>query len=240
MQQLREINSFSQIITEAVGYWGKTLRFQILFSLCYFMVYLGLTYFLFDYYGILAQIQELSVYFSSHNSAAREKYLEIITSENFISVSFWMVGVMALLFPLNLGLFNIYNKMDKNEQVFTSDLFVGFEGSNFFKYFGYALLWGAIYYVCKMFFILMPVWILLTLLTGPLIFLEQKSILQALQLSFKLVINNMRKSISVFLLAIVGSYCGIFLCGIGLLLTLPFWNAVLYAYYRKLLPVTLG
>lgn len=78
--------------------------FQVLFSICYFAVYLGLTFFLFSYYGVMEQIHNLSAYFNTDQDLAREKYMEIIGSENFRYVTLWIVVITALLFPLNLGL----------------------------------------------------------------------------------------------------------------------------------------
>ena len=236
MMQPREVISFSEIPTKAFEYWSKTMMFQLLFSLCYFTVYIGLTLFLFGYYGISEQIHNLSGYFGSDPSLTQEKYIEILTSENFKYVTLWIIGITALLFPLNLGLFNIYRKMDKGEPVSVGDLFVGFEGSSFFKYFGYALFWGGLYYMFKMTILLAPVWVLSTLFVAPLMFLNNLNISEAIQLSVKALGKNIMGCILVLILGFFGSYIGFALCGFGILLTFPFWNAAIYAYYQKVFP----
>lgn len=236
MMQPREVISLSEIPVKAFEYWSKTIMFQVLFSICYFAVYLGLTFFLFSYYGVMEQIHDLSAYFNTDQVLAREKYMEIIASENFRYVTLWIVVITALLFPLNLGLFNIYRKMDKAEEISVGDLFVGFEGSSFFKYIGYALFWGGIYYISKMTLFLAPVWVLITLFVGPLMFFNNLNIQESLKLSFQAVGKNIVGCLMALLLAVFGSYIGAALCGVGILLTFPFWNAVLYAYYQKIFP----
>ena len=77
--------------------------------------------------------------------------------------------------------------MDKAEEISVGDLFVGFEGSSFFKYIGYALFWGGIYYISKMTLFLAPVWVLLTLFVGPLMFFNNLNIQESLKLSFQAV-----------------------------------------------------
>jgi hypothetical protein len=78
MMQPREVISFSEIPGKAFEYWSKTIMFQVLFSICYFAVYLGLTFFLFSYYGVMEQIHDLSAYFNTDQDLARESIWKLL------------------------------------------------------------------------------------------------------------------------------------------------------------------
>lgn len=163
-----------------------------------------------------------------------QKYLALGSDPNFRLASYWTILFGAILFPLNIGMLNIYKKMDKKEPVSVGDLFVGYEGSSFFKYFGYGLFWAAMYYLCKTTMILAPVWVLLTLFVGPLMFFGQQNLSDALKLSAQAVQKNFVGCILTLFVGFFVSYSGSILCGVGLLFTFPFWNALLYVHYKKI------
>jgi len=226
--------SFSKIPSKAIEYWRKTIIFQVVFSLFYFGIYVGLNLFLYQYFGILDELQEISEYMLIDTDIFKEKFSIIVSSEAFQNIVLCMVVVSAILFPLNIGLLNIYRKIDNLEKISLRDLFIGYEGYNFFKFFGYALFWGGIYHLCKEKFIFfMGIWILVTLLVAPLMFLQNMNVFKAIRLSFDAFIKNILSSLAVMLLAIIGSYLGFLFVFIGILFTFPFWNAVLYVFYKE-------
>jgi len=225
--------SFAKIPTKAIEYWKKTIGYQIAFSLCFFTIYVGLNMFLYQNFGILEQITSISEYLVNDTERFMSDYSEIVSSEEFESVVLYMILVSAILFPLNIGFFNIYRKLDISEKISLRDLFIGYEGNNFFKFLGYSLFWGGIYHICKINPIFMILWILITLLVAPLLFLENKKIFEALKLSFKAFRLNILNFLLILILSVFGSYLGFLLFGIGIILTFPFWNAVLYVLYKE-------
>jgi len=229
--EIRKV-SFSEIPAKAVVYWKRTIFFQIVFSLLYFAIYIGLDFFLCNYYGIFDQLLDL-LSITNDIHIFTEKYIEILSSEAFGKVVIWMIIVSAILFPLNIGLLNIYRKLDNLEKISLIDLFFGYRGNEFFKYSGYYLFWGGVYHLCKVNLILMIIWIIITSLVGPLMFLNNISVTKALQLNFKAVKLNIWNFLLVFLLSVFGSYIGYVFIGIGILFTFPFWNAVLYVFYKE-------
>jgi len=226
--------SFSEIPTKAVKYWRRTIFYQIVFSLLYSAIYIGLNYFLCKHYGIFDQLLDIFLHMTNDIHVFSEKYVEIVSSEAFEKITICMIVVSAILFPLNIGLLNIYRKLDNLEKISLGDLFTGYKGNDFFKYLCYYLFWGGVYHLCKVNLILMIIWIIITLLVGPLMFLKNVSVVKAFQLNFKVFRINIWNFLLVFLLSTFGSYIGYAFVGIGLLVTFPFWNAVLYVFYKEI------
>lgn len=231
--QFRTLTHFSDIPQKAFKYWAGSLVFQLLFSMIYFTIYLSLTFFVFNYFGIMGQINELSTYVNGDTEVLKEKYIEILSSDNFKMASLCTIIISAIVWPLNLGLLRIYQKMDQRESVSTSDLFIAYEGSNFFKFLSYSLFWSAFYFLAKSFIILAPIWVLITLFVGPLMLFKNLDFKTAFQLGLQAISKNIPAALLVLIVGVMGSYCGIFLFGFGLFLTFPFWNALIYTFYKE-------
>jgi len=232
--QIRKLSFTPSLLQEALEYWRKTIVFQVVFSLFYFGLFFILMMFVFNYYGITEQINELKPYINGDISELESRYIEIIQTQNFRSASLWMVVVTSLLWPLNLGLLKIYEKIDRNESIFLQDLFVGYEGKDFFKFLGFAFLWNAIYFLSKSLIFLAPVWVFLTLFSGPLLFLGKQNLGNAVRLSVQAVGTNIGLSLGFLFIGFLMSYSGILLCFVGILFTFSFWNALLYVGYKNI------
>lgn len=231
--QIVKLTGPHHIPQTAIEYWKKTIIFQAIISLLYFGIYMTLALVVFNYYGITEQLNSLSPYFGGDLEVLQKKYIELATSENFRLASYWIVGIVSLLWPLNLGLLKIYSRIDAKEMITPRDLFAGYEGIDFFKYLGYGLLWNVIFFFSKTLFFLAPIWVLITLLAGPLLFLGKQSIPNALRLSMQAVSTNLSLSLFLLCLGFLLSYSGLLLCILGVVFTYPFWNALLYVYYKK-------
>lgn len=232
--QIRKLPFDSSLVAAALVYWRSTILFQVVFTLIYFGIFITLLMFVFNYYGITQEMNALSAYFGGDMKVLEQKYLEIISTENFQNASLWTIGIGAVLWPLNLGMFAIYAKIDRKEIITPRDLFAGYEGSSFFKFFGYGLLWNAFYFLSKSFVVLAPVLVVLTLFVGPLLFLAKCDLRNSLRLGIKAVIKNPQLSIAIFFIGFFISYSGLLLCVFGVVFTYPFWNALLYVVYKKM------
>ncbi|MFC6269663.1 hypothetical protein [Frigoriflavimonas asaccharolytica] len=222
-----------EILRKAFKYWSKTLVYQLIFSLVYLSILLFvLTYFATDY-GLLDQ------YISAISKANEDVVVyqnevnKIAENPNFISFYYIILGTLVFLYPLNIGFFQIYRKMDLGEKTELKDLFVGYLGINFFKFISFYLFWFIIFSYTAPTIILGLMWILITLFTGPLMFFMNKRIFETFSLNFH-AIRKYPMIIFVgllvaFIFKIVGS-----LLLLPLLFVLPFSNAMIYTLYSQI------
>lgn len=224
------------MVGEALSYWQRTIPFQILFSVLYFIIYFTLTFLIFNHFGLIEQIKEISAFFPSDVDTFTSRYKELLGTTAYMDATLWTVGSTVIAWPLNLGMLRIYEKIDRKEPLSINDLFAGYEGKNFFIFLLYALFWNAVSFFAKLVFFLWPVWVFITLLMGPLMFLGKLNFKDAFRMNLSNVRENFGVTLVVLIFGVLLSYCGFLLCGIGLLFTFPFWNAILYVFYKKIFP----
>jgi hypothetical protein len=160
-----------------------------------------------------------------------EEIAKLPQMESFILGVFIL---FALLNPLNVGFYKIYRKVDLKEKVTVNDLFAGYLGLAFFKFFGFYLFWMIIFSYANSLLFLGFAWIFLTLFSVPLLFFMNVNTLQGIKLTFKgLKIDFVNIAISM-LIAFLFSLSGLVLFGVGFLLTFPFWHAMIYTLYQKI------
>ena len=225
--------SLDYVIKQSFKYWSSTLFYQLIFTLIYFSTLLILGKFLLDYYEIYPKIQEIAPLMSSNPDEFSTAIQEITFSDNFKYFSMMVIVATAIIYPLNIGFFKIYTLIDAHKKVNINDLFAGFSGSNFFKFFGYYLLWGGIYFYLKPLVIPGFLWIMFTIFVAPLLYFTPMNLTEALKISFKVVGGNFFIIAACSVLAIIFSYAGIFLCFFGLFFTFPFWNAIIYTLFKS-------
>ncbi|WP_228446542.1 hypothetical protein [Chryseobacterium sp. 3008163] len=127
------------ILKQAFYYWNRTLLFQVMFSIIYFAVFFTAFFFFVDYYGISSYNAELIDAFRKGQEAYLEQVQKMGTTENVIYFDYAFSGILIFLYPLNLGFFQIYKKIDLKEPISLGDLFAGYKGLNFFRYVSYFL-----------------------------------------------------------------------------------------------------
>ncbi|MFP3636975.1 hypothetical protein, partial [Bacillus sp. SIMBA_033] len=84
-------------------------------------------------YGIWEQSQEMGEALKLGTKAYLEKAAAVSATENYQMFTLAIWGTTAFLYPLNLGMFQIFRKLDLQEKIVLGDLFVGYNGLNFFK-----------------------------------------------------------------------------------------------------------
>lgn len=220
------------VLKTAFGYWSSTLKFQVIFSLLYLSILFMVYYYFASKYGIIAQMQEASKSISDF-SAYNAELMKISQAPEWYNLTLILMGTLVFLFPLNIGIFQIFRKFDLKEQLELADLFAGYRGINFFKYLSFFLFWFVIYTYTAPTIILGIIWVLITLFSAPLMFFMDKRFFETLQLNFKVLKNNLLEILVVVLVGFLFKYAGILLCGVGFLLTFPFMNAVIYTLYQK-------
>ncbi|RMZ60688.1 hypothetical protein D1632_01525 [Chryseobacterium nematophagum] len=220
------------ILKQAFFYWNRTLFFQLAFSIIYFSIFFTAVFFFAERYGIWDQQKELLEAFKVSAIAYKEKAAALANTENSVKFSYAFLGILTFLYPLNLGFFQIYKKIDLNEKLELGDLLAGYNGFNFFKYIGYYLFWIMIFLFTFQTIILAILWSLVTILVAPLMFFDNKRIFEAISLNFKAL---KLFSIEIFVCIIVAcffKYLGFIIFLVGGLFTFPFWNAMIYSLYK--------
>jgi len=136
-----------------------------------------------------------------------------------------------LLSPLYVGLIYIVNKYNTKSPIEFSDLFIGYR-QNFVNILIYSLLTWLISSVALALCVLPIIFVYPLLLIGyPILLFENASAIDALSKSFNIAKENYGTFLATGLLGVLISVAGVFLCGIGLILTAPFIMIVMYSTY---------
>lgn len=220
------------ILKQAFFYWNKTLVFQLMFSIIFFGIFLTAIMLFAGKYEIFSYTQQLTEAFKQGTEAYMEKMAALSATENFQMFNLAIWATTAFLYPLNLGMFQIFRKIDLKEKIVIGDLFAGYNGLNFFKYVGYFLFWFFVYRFTAPTIILAVIWVAVTIFVAPLMFFTNKRIFEAISLNFKALKVYFVEIMVCVIVASLFKYLGFALFLIGGLFTFPFWNAMIYSLYK--------
>jgi len=220
------------ILKQAFFYWNKTLVFQLMFSVLYFAIFFTSIFFFAEKFGIMDQQQELLEAYKNGMEAYLAKAAELGKTDNSRYFSFAFLGTLVFLYPLNLGLFKIFRKIDLQEKIEIGDLLAGYNGTNFFRYISYGLFWFLIYGMILNTIILPVIWVCITIFVAPIMFFMNRTILESISLNFKALKMFFVEILVCIIVAVLFKYIGFMLFFIGGLFTFPFWNAMIYSLYK--------
>ena len=161
-----------QIFSEAFDYWKSVMRFNLAFSMVYFGLFMLLTYGLANYLGVWEKFMEIRSV--TDMQAYVKKLNELVRSKDVILFSLLSVFCSGLAFPLHIGFFKIFKKIDNKEEPVLGDLFEGYQGANFIKYAVYYILWMMIYRFMSQLVFPAPLWVMLTLFVPPLMYFRNE------------------------------------------------------------------
>ncbi|UKB83818.1 hypothetical protein LF887_22890 [Chryseobacterium sp. MEBOG06] len=221
------------ILKQAFFYWNKTLIFQLIFSILYFGIFLTVIFVADLKYDIINQYIETTKYAKDGAEIYASELTKLAATENFQMFSLAIIGTTIFLYPLNLGFYQIYRKIDLNEKLELGDLLVGYNGLNFFKYIGYYIFWFFIYRFTVPTVVLAIIWVAVTLFVAPLMFFTDKRIFEAISLNFKALKMYYVEILVCTIVAFLFKYLGFTLFLVGGLFTFPFWNAMIYSLYKS-------
>lgn len=222
------------ILKQAFFYWSKTLIFQLMFSIMYFGVLMTAFFICDTKYGITEQYIEAGKYIKNGTDVYLAKIWKMYSTAEFQKFALWITGTLIFLYPLNLGFYQIYKKVDLGEKLELGDLLVGYNGFNFFKYIGYFIFWYFVFAYTAQTIILGVAWVCLTIFVAPLMFFMDKRIFEAISLNFKALKVYFIEIFVCVLVAFFFKYLGFALFLIGGLFTFPFWNAMIYSLYKSI------
>ncbi|WP_344832895.1 hypothetical protein [Chryseobacterium ginsenosidimutans] len=220
------------ILKQAFFYWNKTLVFQLIFSIMYFGILMTVFFFCDSKYGIMDQYIETSKYAKDGLQVYTAEIQKMLATDSLQNFSLWMMGTTIFLYPLNLGFYQIYRKIDLGEKLELGDLLVGYNGLNFFKYIGYYIFWYFIFAYTIQTIILGVLWVCITIFVAPMMFFMNKTIFESISLNLKALRMYFLEIFVCVIVAILFKYIGFALFFIGGLFTFPFWNAMIYSLYK--------
>ncbi len=222
------------LLKKAFGYWSKTLFYQLIFSVTYFSVFFIVWFGVAQRYGLLDDFMAIFGRQGASIAEVQAEFQKIVKMPEYYNLSLATVFVMSFLFPLNMGFFQIYRKIDLNEKFGFDDLFSGYNGLNFFKFSSYFLFWIFVYQYTMITVVLGVAWVFVTMFVAPLMFFMNQRIFEAISLNFKaLKLYPLEIAVCV-LVAILFRYSGMLIFFFGILFTFPFWNAMIYTLYSKI------
>ncbi len=222
----------SEILKMAFTYWNKTLLYQIIYSLLYFSLFFLGYFFLFRYFGLWDALSPYSDLIKTDMPAFNEKMKEISVLPQTQGFVLGIFILLALINPLNVGFYKMYRKIDLKEPVTLNDLFAGYLGFDFFKFFGFYLFWMIIFSYANSLVLLGAVWIILTVFSVPLMFFMNINTFEGISLTFKALKKDFTTVIIAAIVGVIFSLSGLLLFGLGFLLTFPFWHAIVYVMYQ--------
>lgn len=225
--------SIASVCREAFGYWWKTIGYQMLFGIIYFSIFISVIYYAAGHLGLLEPYLAASDKVLTNNALYIEEMRKIYQSDAYQSFYWIFIGTSVFLFPLNLGFYKIYRKMDLKEKVKLEDLFSGYQGINFFIYTGYYLFWVSVFNIVFPTLLLPFIWVFITLFSAPLTFFMKKTIFEGIGLSIKALRLYFIEIIICGIVALLFKYLGLFSL-FGAIFTFSFWNAMIYALYKNI------
>ena len=152
-------------------------------------------------------------------------------SENMWSIPgvrtyYGLSGLVSLLLaPMYVGIIYLANKYNLRERLDFSDLFIGYK-QNFLNIVLYALV-SSLAIGISFAFCVIPFF----MLGYPVLLFENATFSEALKKSFNLAKENYGVFLGTAFLGLLVSVCGIFLCGIGIVFTMPIFLVVMYSLY---------
>lgn len=224
--------SLDEIFKKAFFYWKSTLMFQFLVSALYFGItlYAGVQLTIY-YFG--DQMSFFTPELLAKPEVFFQKINQLLSTENGSYFQIITALIKAAMFPLNIGLFRIYTLIDENKTPRFSDLLDGYSGSNFFKFWGFAIFWNVVFQLGLSFLLPGILWVFITLFVSPLLYFTPMRMMEAINLSAKVAFANWSIILPCAILAFLFGYSGIFVFFIGFLFTYPFWNAIIYTLFKK-------
>ncbi len=222
------------LLKKAFGYWSRTLFYQLVFSLVYFSVFFIVWFAVAQRYGLLDDFISVFGNRDANITEMQTAFQAIVKKPEYYNLSLATVFVMSFLFPLNMGFFQIYRKMDLNEKFGIEDLFVGYNGLNFFKFSSYFLFWIFVYQYTMITIVLGVAWVFVTMFVAPLMFFMNQRIFEAINLNFKAIKLYPLEIVICVIVAVLFRYSGMLIFLFGILFTFPFWNAIIYTLYSKI------
>ncbi len=225
--------NFSDIIGHAFNNYMKIIGWSILVTLLTFVVSIlisSLTGPLVGYNALESQA-EMEELMKDGSFADGSFVTRMFQIPGYLE-SMLLSGVLGLLmYPVYAGYVYAMHRANTGQTVSLSDFFIGFR-QNALQYIVYGLILGIAVMIGFMLCVLPVFFIIPFFFLGiPFILFENASGIDALKKSFSTGGSNYGTMLAVSFISIIITIAGIILCGIGILLTAPFFYAAMYSAY---------
>ena len=224
--------SLDEIVNQSFKYWKATLNFQLIVTLLYFGILMIAGVQLVQYY-FGDQLNTFTPELLQHPAKFNDKIRTMLATKNGSYFQLIVSLLKAAMFPLFIGFFKIYSLIDEGKKPELSDIFDDYNGSNFFKFWGYAIFWNVVFSLGIIFFLPGVFWVFITLFVSPLLYFTPMRLIEAINISAKVALANWAIVLPCAIIAFIFSYSGFLLFFVGFLLTFPFWNALIYTLFKK-------
>lgn len=218
--------------------WRKAMKYNILFSLVYYGVFILLIIGAGNYVGFWEKYWEITPHLSEDVALFFKKYTELMTSKvGQLMVIFQQMG-LVLVSPLWVGLLAILRKITLGETLHFSDLFVGYNGGAFFKYAGFCffstMISSAMGLYSLLGVVLMLLWTMQTMLVFPIMFFKKEPMGIAMIMSFQAMREHFFPMLVMTIVGTLLMYSGLIFFWVGILFTMPFWAAMIFSLYQQI------
>ena len=115
-------SAISQILKDAFSYWNKTILYQLVFSMLYFSLFFMGYFYLFQYFGLWDEFIKYQDLVRTDLPAFNKKMEEIARLPQMRNFALAFFVLLALINPLNVGLYKIYRKIDMKEPISHSSI----------------------------------------------------------------------------------------------------------------------
>ncbi|WP_300673515.1 hypothetical protein [Soonwooa sp.] len=230
MQNTPNNSEINIVLSRAFTLWASTTKFQFAFSIFYFSILFVLASFAFTYFGINEKVDAFAPLLESDQNAFMEKMKELALTPEYTNFLIAIIAIKAIVFPLNIGMQNVFAVKENGQEPTLSDLLVGYQGVSFFKYFAFGIFWNSVFFLLPTPFVI--IWILVCFFVSPLMFFLNQNSFKSIAITFTVLRTKFLLVLVCTIVAIFFSYSGLLMFGFGILLTFPFWNAIIYACFR--------
>jgi len=125
------------VIKRAFFYWKTTIFYQIVLSIMYFGILISVAQFAAEKLGLLDEYLKIIKNSQGNFHRLESGIKHLVNNPNLPTFSLILMLTQAFVFPLQVGIFKIYRKIDINESYNFNDILSGYEGRNFFVFITY-------------------------------------------------------------------------------------------------------
>lgn len=224
-------SEIGNIISLAFFYWRKTFLYQFLFGVLYLSILVMVLMNFAEYYGILSDYIESTKAMGNGIDAYSVAQKKIMQNPNYESFSWVIIGVLIFLYPLNMGLFKMFRKIEIGDKLLIQDLFSGYSGINFFIFGSFYFFWFMVFSIAMPTVFLAIIWVALTIFTAPLMYFKGLRIFQTFNYNVQAWKKFFLEMLVCLSLAIFIKISALFTI-IALPFVFGFTNAMIYSLYR--------
>ncbi len=225
--------NFSDIISHAFNNYVKIIGWSILVTFLTFVASIlisAITGPLVGYNSLetQAEMEELMKDGSFADGSFMTRMFEI---PGYLESMLLSAVLSLLMYPIYAGYVYAMHRANTGQTVSLGDFFIGFR-QNTLQYIIFGLLMGIAVIIGFMLCVLPLFFIIPFFFLGiPFILFENANAIDALKKSFRTAGSNYGTILAVSFISLIITVAGVIFCGIGILVTAPFFYAAMYSVY---------